>query len=96
MAERKMWDKYEAAILLEAVLNIENNIENRSAAIERVSKHLRTMAQNRGFSIDDTYRNTNGISMQMVAITALSLTADNLKDWILDIINKNEMKIVLI
>ena len=70
MAERKMWDKYEAAILLEAVLNIENNIENRSKAIERVSKHLRAMAQNRGFSIDDTYRNTNGISMQMVAMRA--------------------------
>ena len=28
------------------------------------------MAQNRGFSIDDTYRNTNGISMQMVAMRA--------------------------
>ena len=70
MSIRKLWDKYEAAILLEAVLNIENNIENRSKAIERVSKHLRTMAQNRGFSIDDTYRNTNGISMQMVAMRA--------------------------
>lgn len=70
MAKQSKWDKYEAAILLEAVLNIENNIENRSDAIERVSKHLRTMAQNRGFSIDDTYRNTNGISMQMVAMRA--------------------------
>lgn len=70
MPERKMWDKYEAAILLEAVLNIENKIENRNNAIERVSKHLRTMAQNRGFSIDNTYRNTNGISMQMVAMKA--------------------------
>lgn len=29
-------------------------------------------------------------------ITALSLTADNLKDWILDIINQNKTKIVLI
>ena len=27
MAKRKIWDKYEAAILLEAVLNIENNTE---------------------------------------------------------------------
>ena len=70
MSERKMWDKYEAVILLEALLNIENNIKNRSEAIVRVSKHLRTMAQNRGFSIDDTYRNTNGISMQMVAMRA--------------------------
>lgn len=70
MAERKMWDKYEAAILLEAVLNIENNIESRNDAIERVSKHLRAMARNRGVSIDDTYKNINGISMQMVAMRA--------------------------
>lgn len=70
MPKQNKWDKYEAAILLEAVLNIENNIENRSEAIERVSRHLRTMAQNRGFSIDDIYRNTNGISMQMVAMRA--------------------------
>lgn len=70
MSKQNKWDKYEAAILLEATLNIESNTENRSSAIERVSKHLRTMAQNRGFSIDDTYRNTNGISMQMVAMRA--------------------------
>ena len=70
MSERKMWDKYEAAVLLEAVLNIENNIESRNDAVERVSKQLRSMAQNRGLTIDDTYRNTNGISMQMVAMKA--------------------------
>ena len=60
MAKRKIWDKYEAAILLEAVLNIENNTEKRSEAIERVSKQLRSMAQNQGLSIDSTYRNANG------------------------------------
>ena len=70
MAKRKIWDKYEAAILLEAVLNIENNTEKRSEAIERVSKQLRSMAQNQGLSIDSTYRNANGISMQMVAMKA--------------------------
>ena len=70
MAKRKIWDKSEAAILLEAVLNIENNTEKRSEAIERVSKQLRSMAQNQGLSIDSTYRNANGISMQMVAMKA--------------------------
>lgn len=70
MPKQNKWDKYEAAILLEAILNIESNAENRNNAIERVSKHLRTMAQNRGISIDDTYRNTNGVSMQMVAMRA--------------------------
>ena len=70
MSKRKMWDKYEAAVLLEAVLNVENNIESRNDAVERVSKQLRSMAQNRGLTVDDTYRNTNGISMQMVAMKA--------------------------
>ena len=64
------WDKYEAAILLEAVLRIENKEEGKNGAIERVSEQLRSMAKNRGFLIDDVYRNANGISMQMAAMKA--------------------------
>lgn len=64
------WDKYEAAILLEAVLRIENKEEGKNDAIERVSEQLRSMAKNRGFLIDDVYRNANGISMQMAAMKA--------------------------
>ena len=52
-----LWDKYEAAILLEAVLRIENKEESKNDAIERVSRQLRSMANNRGLSIDDTYNN---------------------------------------
>ena len=77
MAERIMWDKYEAAILLEAVLNVEANIESKTDAIERVSKQLRTIAKNRGFSIDDVYRNTNGISMQMAAMKATAFELES-------------------
>lgn len=76
MAERIMWDKYEAAILLEAVLKIENNSESKGNAIERVSRQLRSMAQNRGLSIDDTYRNANGISMQITAMKATAFDID--------------------
>ena len=72
MAERIAWDKYEAAILLEAVLRIDANVESKNDAIERVSKQLRSMAKNRGLSIDDVYRNTNGISMQMTAMKSRS------------------------
>ena len=36
MAERIMWDKYEAAILLEAVLNVEANIESKTDATKNV------------------------------------------------------------
>lgn len=77
MAERIMWDKYEAAILLEAVLKINANVESKNEAIERVSKQLRFMAQNRGLSIDDTYRNTNGISMQMAAMKATAFELES-------------------
>lgn len=77
MAERIMWDKYEAAILLEAVLNVEANIESKPDAVERVSKQLRSMAKNRGFSIDDVYRNTNGISMQMAAMKATAFELES-------------------
>ena len=77
MAERIMWDKYEAALLLEAVLNVEANIESKTDAIERVSEQLRTIAKNRGFSIDDVYRNTNGISMQMAAMKATAFELES-------------------
>ena len=77
MAERIAWDKYEAAILLEAVLKIDANVENKNDAIERVSKQLRSMAKNRGLSIDDVYRNTNGISMQMAAMKATAFELES-------------------
>ncbi len=71
-----LWDKYEAAILLEAVLRIENKEESKNDGIERVSRQLRSMANNRGLSIDDTYRNSNGISMQMTAMKATAFDID--------------------
>ncbi len=58
------WDKYEAALLLEAVLNVESGQEKKKGAIKRVSSILRQIALNRGLSIDDTYRNENGIAFQ--------------------------------
>ena len=77
MAERIAWDKYEAAILLEAVFRIDANAESKNDAIERVSKQLRSMARNRGLSIDDVYRNTNGISMQMAAMKATAFELES-------------------
>lgn len=82
MAERIMWDKYEAAILLEAVLKIENNSESKGNAIERVSRQLRSMAQNRGLSIDDTYRNTNGIE-KAINFAATKLAMRECKSFVI-------------
>ena len=77
MAERIVWDKYEAAILLEAVLKVDAGIERKKDAIERVSKQLRSMAKCRGLSIDDIYRNTNGIYMQMAAMKATAFGTES-------------------
>lgn len=64
MAIQPRWNKIEAAVLLEAVLNVENCLEKRQDAIVRVSATLRKMAETRGIKIDDKYRNINGITFQ--------------------------------
>lgn len=64
MTSQPRWNINEAAILLEAVLNVENGIEKRKDAIVRVSEILRKMALNQNISIDEKYRNVNGIIFQ--------------------------------
>ena len=64
MAAQPRWNIYEAAILLEAVLNVENGIEKRKDAIVRVSEILRKMALTQNINIDEKYRNVNGITFQ--------------------------------
>ena len=58
------WDIYESALLLEAVYNVENGKEAKRDAIKRVSLMLRCIGINRGFQVDDTFRNINGITFQ--------------------------------
>lgn len=66
--KQPQWDKYEAAFLLEYCLKVENNELSRKEAITTVSEHLRERAKDRGFEIDEVFRNENGISMQMSAM----------------------------
>jgi len=68
MAVRIPWDKYEAAILLEACLRVEQGAISRSTAITYVSNTLRKRAVSRGLEIDAIFRNENGISMQFSAM----------------------------
>ena len=66
MVERQPpWDKYEAAILLEGLLASMKGELTRSDAIKSVSRDLRIMAFHRGMEVNEVYRNTNGISLQM-------------------------------
>ncbi len=68
MAVRVPWDKYEAAILLDACLRVDQGKMDRASAITYVSKTLRERAIKQGKEIDSVFRNENGISMQLSAM----------------------------
>ncbi|MCD8049995.1 MAG: hypothetical protein LUG52_10495, partial [Clostridia bacterium] len=66
MAERKTaWDKYEAVVLLDGLLEVLRGETPRPSVVSRVSCDLRQMAVNRGINIDEAYRSESGISFQM-------------------------------
>jgi hypothetical protein len=65
MPVRIPWDKYEAALLLEYCIKIENKELTRTEAISTVSQILRSRAIRNGLEIDDVFRNENGIGMQL-------------------------------
>ena len=68
MAVRIPWDYYEAALLLDYCIRVENKELSRLEAISIVSQLLRQRAINKGLDIDDVFRNENGISMQFSAM----------------------------
>lgn len=51
MASQKSWDKTEAAILLEALIQVKEGNISRKDAIEMVSKRLRGKAKEEGIMI---------------------------------------------
>ena len=65
MAIQPKWDKYEAAILLDALLSSLNGEISRSNVVKMVSAQLRKRAIARSMSIDDKFRNIAGIQFQM-------------------------------
>lgn len=68
MAIRIPWDKYEAALLLDYCIKVENKVLSRDEAVSIVSQRLRRRAIVAGHEIDDVFRNENGISMQYSAM----------------------------
>lgn len=69
MAVRIPWDKYEAAILLDACLRVDHKEIERAFAITYVSNTLRKRAEFKGIKIDSIFRNENGIEMQFSAMS---------------------------
>lgn len=68
MPRQQQWTIYEAAVLLDGVLQYRDNRVSKPEAILSVSNQLRKMAENRGQNIDDVYRNVNGITFQMLSM----------------------------
>jgi len=61
------WNKYEAALLIEGYKRIENGNVSRKEVAEEISERLRTQ----GIIESVTYRNVNGITLQIGAIEYL-------------------------
>lgn len=70
MAIRIPWDCYEVAFLFSAYEQVIDGADYSAAAV-RLSETLRDLANRRGVSIDETYRNVNGIKMQLANVQYL-------------------------
>ena len=70
MALRIPWDVEEAVLMLDVLLKSLDGKLARKEAIHQVSEKLRRRAVNRGITIDDIFRNENGITFQMSALEA--------------------------
>ena len=71
MALRVPWDKQETALLIDVYLRVKNKELSQQDAVKEVSTLLRRRAILSGMEIDDVFRNTNGITMQMKIIGGL-------------------------
>lgn len=65
------WDKQETALLMDAYLRVKNKEVSQQEAVKEVSELLRRRAILSGREIDDVFRNTNGVGMQMKIIGGL-------------------------
>ena len=65
MPKQAAFNEHEAALLLDTYLKVLRGEKSRMASIQECSTQLRQMALNTGKTIDDIYRNVNGITFQM-------------------------------
>lgn len=65
---RVMWNEYEAALIVEMFYRIKSGELRKNEGASIVSERLRIYGVMQGISIDDKYRNINGILMQLNAI----------------------------
>lgn len=64
MTRQLPWDRYEVALLLDAYLQIQEEPQKEKEILADLSKNLRERALHLGYTIDETFRNENGMSIQ--------------------------------
>lgn len=64
MLRQKTWDQYEIALLIECYVNVTSQGKELEAELVKLSQNLRSMAVRHGETIDETYRNLNGMHWQ--------------------------------
>lgn len=64
MARQLPWNRYEVALLLDAYLQIQEEPQKEKEILADLSKILRKRALHLGHTIDATFRNENGMSIQ--------------------------------
>lgn len=67
---RSPWNQHEVALLIDAYLRIAKGADLRQTA-ECLSLALRRLAKESGQQVDDTYRNVNGMKMQLANVQYL-------------------------
>lgn len=70
MTVRISWDRYEVALLFDTYERVAGGSDTNSEAV-KLSESLRTLATRKGISIDETYRNVNGMKMQLANVQYL-------------------------
>ena len=70
-SRRVLWDAEETAILVHAYIQVKSELLFEDEAIKFVSNTLRERAMRKGMDIGATFRNENGITMQMTKIEDL-------------------------
>ena len=68
MINNPQWNKYEAALLLEALLKVKERHFSAKEVVANISNRFRDKALLDKKQISDTYRNKNGISLQLGAM----------------------------
>lgn len=70
MTVRIPWNRYEIALLFDAYERVAGGSDINSEAV-KLSESLHTLATCKGIPIDETYRNVNGMTMQLANVQYL-------------------------